>query len=387
MPTPVLSSIPMPYLIASTLLVGTLCFARLAPCVAAATPIPSPTPAVTLSGVYSIAAFHTYGINPTGALDNAHGVDRANRADISNLLVTVNVESKKFSFGATAGAYAFPTLGSALNPTLQADANTALFGALPLANVSYEPNTHLVLRVGKLATLLGQESIFTYQNNNIERGIGWALEPTISRGVRARYNNKRLSIAVEDDDGYYSGHYGTLASSLGYAFSSTTTLSFVALVPPVASAPNMTTTVANKTEYDLMYQAQFGKWSLQPYLLFVRSPASRALGYARAERAVAAVFLGSYAASPRFSFGFRYENARDASAFGDVGANADLLGYGPGSALQTITLTPTYRIGALFIRAELACARLAAYAPGLGFGVDGNGRNQTRIAVEMGVQP
>ena len=365
----------MLHLIASTLLVGAL------------VPTPSPTPAVSVSGVYSIAAFHTDGINPTGALDTANGADLASRADISNLLVTVNAESKKLSVGATAGAYAFPTLGSALNPTFEANANTAYYGALPLVDIAYAPDAHLSLTLGKLSTLLGEESVFTYQNFNIERGIGWALEPTISRAVRARYNNRRWSLALEDDDGYYSGHYGTLAGSLGYAFSSTNTLSFAAFVPSVASASNPTTSIANKAEYDLMYSAQLRKWNLQPYLLFVRSPASLVLRYARNERAVAAVLLGSYAASPRLSLGFRYENARNASSTHDPGANADLLGYGPGSAIQTFTLTPTYRTSTLFVRVEIGRAHVSVNSPGLGFGSSGSGRTQTRIGLEIGVEP
>ncbi len=377
----------MRHLITGILFVGALCLAPPARGVAAADPAPSPSPAVSVGGVYSIAAFHTDGVNPTGALDTNDGVDLANRADITNLLVTVSAASKKLSLAATLGAYAFPTLGSALDPTLQARSNTALFGALPLLDISYAPNAHLSFSVGKLATLLGQESVFTYQNLNIERGIGWALEPTISRGARASYSNGRWSLALEDDDGYYSGHYGTLAALFGYAFSSTDSLSFATFVPPASSAPNETTSIANKTEYDLMYATQLRKWNLQPYLLFVNSPSSPLLGYTRNERAVAAVVLGSYAASPRFSLGFRYENARDASAAGDSGANADLLGYGPGSAIQTFTLTPTYRIGTLFLRAELARASLAANAPGLGFGSAGNGRTQTRIGVEIGVEP
>ena len=377
----------MRYLFTCVLLVVALSIAPSARGVAATDPAPSPSPAVSVTGVYSIAAFYTDGVNPTGALDTNNGVDLASRADIANLLVTVNAAIKKLSLGATLGAYAFPTLGSALDPTLQARSNTALFGALPLLDISYAPNAHLSFSLGKLATLLGQESVFTYQNLNIERGIGWALEPTISRGARATYSNGRWSLALEDDDGYYSGHYGTLAALFGYAFSSSDSLSLAAFVPPADSAPNETTSIANKAEYDLMYTTQLRKWSFQPYLLLVNSPSSPLLGYARDERAVAAVVLGSYAASPRFSLGFRYENVRDASAVGDAGTNADLLGYGPGSAIQTFTLTPTYRIGTLFLRAELARASLAANAPGLGFGSVGNGRTQTRIGVEIGVEP
>jgi len=340
-----------------------------------------------MSGVYSIVAFRSSGANAGGALDTPTGADLTERADIGNVLLNLTANDAKFSGAATIGGYAFPTIGAALNPTFQNGANTSLYGALPLIDLAYAPNEHLSFMAGKLSSMLGQESAFTYQNVNIARGIGWALEPAVTRGARFTYANGAWSAAIEDDDGFYSGHYGTLSWMLAYAPSAASSLSFAAVEPPIGAPPNVTASIANKSEYDLMYSRQFGKWNLQPYLLFVRSPAAASLGYSANERASVAALLGSYAMTPRFSLGFRYENARDASAVNALGANADLLGFGPGSAAQSLTLTPAYHLGTLFVRAEIARVELSGFTPGLGFGNSGSADTQTRIGLELGVQP
>ncbi|MHB8140894.1 MAG: outer membrane beta-barrel protein [Vulcanimicrobiaceae bacterium] len=351
----------------------------------APSPSPTPSPAVSVSAVYTFAAFHTYGINPTGALDTPTGSDLHARADIANLLLNLNAVHGRFSAGATIGEYAFPTLGAALNPTLQAEANTSLYGALPLVDLTYAPNAHLSISIGKLATLLGQESAFTYQNVTIERGTAWALEPTISRAARLTYTNGPWSAALEDDDGYYSARYGGLQWQIGYAPNTTTNVSFAAILPRRNATPNATTGIANKAEYDFMLSRQIGKLQLEPYLLLVHSPASVTLGYPQNSDASAAVLLGSYALSSMFSAGFRYEYAHDRPAVTPDGANADLLGYGPGSLAQTFTVTPTYRRGDLFMRLEFARISLGRFSPGFGFGAQGMQPAQTRIGFEMGV--
>ncbi len=377
----------MPNHFAAAVALGAIAASR-AVAAASPSPIPLPTPApfVRASGVYSIVGFRSFGVNASGALDTPTGADLADRADIGTILLNVTVRDAKFSGAATIGGYAFPTVGSALNPTFQKAANASLYGALPLVDLAYAPNANLTVAVGKFSSLLGPEDPFTYQNINIERGLGWELEPTIVRGARLTYTNAAWSAAVEEDDGFYSGHLGTLSWTIAYAPSAATSLAFAAVTPPSGSGPNATTSIANKSEYDFMYARKIGKWNLQPSLLFVRSPAAASLNYIAEGRATVAGLLGSYEFSPRFSLGFRYEDARDASSPNAPGANADLLGFGPGSAAQTFTLTPAYRLGTCFVRLEIARIALSAYRAGFGFGRAGDGNAQTRIGLELGVR-
>ncbi len=297
-----------------------------------ATPTATPTPPVTIGADFTLFGFHTNGVS---------GIE----PQISNALITVNAGIGNLHANATAGQYSFPTIGFPILPANAPGANTDLYDPLPFAAVQYSFNNHFSIGAGKYAALLGQESPFTYQNLNIQRGIGWEMEPTISRGVQAAYTNGPWSLTLQENDAYYGGFQRAVEGLAGWSPSANTNLQFAFIVPGANTGPNPTTTVGNKAEYDLMFTRQIGKLQLLPYFLWVNSPASAVLGYTRSEDAYAGVLLANWAFSSALSVPIRYENAANQSAVTDTGLNADLIGFGPGSRVQTFTVTPTYRFG------------------------------------------
>lgn len=355
-----------------------------------ATPAPSaaptPTPEYSLDGTFSLFPVHTSGVNAAGALDTPTGIDEVSRTDLSNGLLTLTKNTGWFRFGITTGTYAFPVVGQALNPTTQAGANTSLYGYVPQAYVAFVPNEHVTVSAGQLATLLGQESGFTYQNVNIQRGLVWAAESTFSRGVRVTYTQGKFTGDLEYNDGFYTGSHRAVEGLLGWAPSANTNVQFAFIAPGANTPGNATTSIANKTEYDFMLTQQVGKLQLLPYVLLVDSPASAALGYPRAESATGAAFLANYAFNGQFSVAARYEWFVNHSGIADASPNADFLGYGAGSRASSISITPAYRANLFFARAEFSAVRAIDAKPGLAFGVAGVLSTQTRILVETGVQ-
>lgn len=316
------------------LLLFALILAQVSTPVPAATPsaTPSPAPAVTVTADFSLYALHTG--NPSGSL-----------GDIGSGLVTANATFGDWKISATAGDYGFPALGFALTPDTQPGTNEQLYTALPLASLTYTVNSHLSLAAGKFAALLGQESPFTFQNINIERGVGWSMEPAISRGVQLAYTNGPLTMTLQDNDGYYSGRNRAFEGLLSWAPTAQSTWQFAAIVSPRDTPPNPTTTIANKSEYDFMYTYKTGKLQFLPYFLYVYSPTSAVLGYTNSEYAAAAVAMGTWTFSPQLSVAARYENAWNGSSTADVSPNADLIGFGAGSKVQTFTVTPALHFG------------------------------------------
>jgi len=361
---------------------------------ASASPTPAPTPFAsgTIGGVLYLYGIQSYAPNATGALDTATGADRQGRDDTSDMLVNAAYTSGLFKASITGGGYSFPTIGQAINPTFQsctgsACVNTNAYSAVPLASIAYtSKDQHLTVIAGKLGTMLGAEGIFTYQNVNVQRGLAWALEPVISRGVHVGYANGPWSVALEDSDGYYSGSHRAIEYSFGWAPSSTTSLTFVGINPGGNTPGNPTAGIANKSEYNLMYAHTAGKWQFSPYVLWVTSPSSAALGYATSESAWAASLLGSYTFSSQYSLGFRIENVSNRSSTSDAGLNADLIGYGPGSGATTFTLTPTYKFATYgMARIEFSHVGLRNALPGIAFGPAGTATTQNRIGIELGV--
>lgn len=350
-------------------------------------PTPAPPPALTIGGDFTFYAIHTTGVNALGAFDTDTGADLADRADLSNLLLNVNAVSGKLRASATIGEYAFPTLGAALNPDAQTSANVSLYSALPVAAVTYSFDSHLSIAAGKFAALLGQEAPFTFQNVNIQRGLGWAMEPTISRGVQAAYANGPWTLTLQENDAYYSGHNRAFEGLIGYAPSAKTTLQFAAIVPGANVPPNSTVAVGNKAEYDLMLTQVLGKLQLSPYFLWINSPASPTLGYSKSASATAGVVIATWSFSTPWSIALRYETVRNNSSTADTNPNADLIGYGPGSSARTFTVTPAIHFSgsSAVLRLEFSNVSLSSFGPGLGFGTSGLGASQSRAGFELGV--
>ncbi len=292
--------------------------------------------------------------------------------DVSNLLFQAARNTGTFRYSLTAGAYAFPVVGLPLLSTFASGANTSLFGLLPAAYAQYAPSATFTLSAGKLPTLLGQESGFTFQNVNIERGLAWNAEPVISRGIRAAYAKGALTIELEYNDGYYSGSRRALEGLAGYAPSGSTNLQFAFVLPDPNTPGNLTSAIANKTEYNLMLTQNMGKLQLTPYVLLIDSPASTIAGFRSAERASAQVMIADYDFNTALSLAARFEHMANASLRGDASANADLVGYGSGSAAQTWTFTPAYRAKQFTFRTEYSKVRTNTFASA-----------QTRIGLEI----
>jgi Putative beta-barrel porin-2, OmpL-like. bbp2 len=359
---------------------------------ASPSPSPAPTatptapPAYSLDGTFSEYSSHTSNVNATGSVDQPFGIDIPDRTDVSNGLLTVTKNAGVIRGSVTAGVYAFPTVGVALNPTNEQNANSTLYGYVPAYDLAYVPNAHVTVEAGQLASLLGQESGFTFQNLDIQRGLVWAAENTFSRGMRLTYTNGKWFGDLGYTDGYYSGNSGRALEGLfGWTPTSSTTWQFGFLIPGANTPPNVTMAVANKREYDLMLTQQWGKLQLLPYALVVESPASAIRGYTSPESALGLVLLANYAFNSTYSIAGRVESFSNNSATSDLSANADLVGYGPGSRATTWTITPAYHPGPFFARAEYSYVSVARFAPGLAFGTAGTVPNQSRFLVEAGV--
>jgi len=284
-----------------------------------------------------------------------------------------------------AGAYAFPVVGLALNPTFQKNANTDLFGIVPNAYIQYVPNSTVTFSAGVLPTLFGQENAFTAQDVNIQRGLAWNAEPVVSRGVRGTWTSGKLAANLELNDGYYSGNHRAIEGLLGWQPDANSTYQIAYIIPSASTPPNRTATVANRAEYALMISKQYGKLQLLPYILWMSSPTNLAAGFNKNETAVAAVILANYSINAHWSLASRFEAMSNNSFATDTSANADAIGYGPGSSATTLTVTPQYRRGHFLARVEYSNVHAEGFTPGLAFGTSGTSARQTRYGAEIGL--
>ena len=328
----------------------------------------------------------TSNVNATGSLDTPTGADRATRFNVSNAFAIVTKSSGTWQYALQAGAYSIPVVGVAGNKTTQTNANTDLYGPIPLAYAEYVPTPNFNMSAGVLATLTGAESTFTYLNWNIQRGSVWNMENAVSRGVRASFSSGKLTTVLGVNDGFYSGHYGAAEGAVTFAPDASDSLLFVALVPNSRTPGNPTASVANKELLNFVFTRTRGNLQIAPYVLYARSPAASGLGYNGPESAFGGALLANVTVSPHFSAAFRYETLHNASRSGDTSGNADLVGYGAGSGVNTYTVTPAWTNGHAFARIDLSMVRVSSPAPGLAFGNNGAQHDQFRTMLEIGVQ-
>jgi hypothetical protein len=311
--------------------------------------------------------------------------DRSRRFDVDQAQLIVQKDEGTVQVYVQGGAYTFPTVGVPLVDTPDLVKN--LYGPVPVAYLKFITSDSTSLQVGKLTTLVGAEGAWPWGNYDIERGQLWNIENTVTRGAQFNYSSGAVNASLAWTDGFYSHRFNNFTGLISYALAPTDTVAVV-LYDTLGTTPygSSATPVAlnNGRIANLIYTHADGAWTFTPYLQYNQSPASSELGYTDSNDAWGAALLADYAFDKQWSLGARVEYVTS-SGDSNTSANNNLLGYGPGSRIWTLTLTPTWQSGGLFARAEVSYARVSRFAPGLAFGEAGDQADQVRVLLESGL--
>ena len=307
------------------------------------------------------------------------GNNEKGKFDLSNAQIEIQKTDGLVQFYVQAGAYTFPSLGSAYVGPSRLTEETYQY--VPVAYLKIAPNAAFNIEVGKLPTLIGAEYTFTFENMNIARGLLWNQEPAISRGVQANYTQGPLTVAVSLNDGFYSNHFTTGSALVTYVLNPKDTLAFAASGNfKKTSTSSFVTPLAqnNGSIVNLIWTHTDGPWVISPYLQYSETPKETSIGLPGSASTWGGAVLAKYSFNPMFSLAGRAEYE------GSSGSEVSLL-YGPKSSAWSLTLTPTWQFKTFFIRGEVSYAKLESFALSAGFGSAGNKDSQTRAMVETGV--
>jgi Putative beta-barrel porin-2, OmpL-like. bbp2 len=296
---------------------------------------------------------------------------------LTNGQVIINGGVGPVSFYVQAGAYNTPSLGTPYYRTDQITNNE--FGYVPQGFLKLTINSDWSVEGGALPTLIGDEYTYTFENMNIERGLLWNQEPAVSKGVQFNYSHGPISASFAVTDGYYSDTYSALSGLVTYTFKNTDTLAFAAEGnASVARTASFVTPVQqnNGQIYNLIYTHNAGPLVISPYLQYGTSP--NIPGVSLSGDTFGAAVLAKYQFNPTWSLAGRVEYTTSSGL-------ANLLGYGVGSEAWSVTVTPTWQRGILFVRGELSYTGLGSATPGLMFGTFGDKDSQFRGLLEAGV--
>ena len=317
--------------------------------------------------------------------------DRSGLADFSNLQGFVQKPDGAFQAYLQAGLYTIPTLGTPTFATLEE--TRLLFGPVPVVYGKYVFNDEWSIQGGRMPTLIGVETIFTFQNLNIVRGLLFAQENAINQGVQVNYAKGPLSVSAAGTDGFFSGQIDWLTGLVSYKIDDSQTVSFDAGANLGRSSVNTFATPLlqnNSAIFNLNYSYAQGPWILSPYLQFTNVERDPRLGILQGASTYGAAVVGSYAFTKMFALAGRLEAEQQTGRRGS--ATTSLL-FGPGSSAASVTITPTFTFDRFVLRGEYSHTALfdiargdaAAGVTGTGFGRFGSKTDQDRFVVEGGI--
>ena len=370
-----------------------------APAPAAATPAPA---APTSNAMSTPAMSATLSANPnpfsfnvgplgkiyvTGAI-TGYGEEQSNPlfgdhkswGDISAAQLFIQKTDGFFQFFVQVGPYSLPSLGVPNVRSTTYDDKT--YGYVPNAFIKFAPTSSFNIIAGKLPTLLGDETTFTFQNINIQRGLLWNQENVVNRGVQANYSKGPVSLSVALSDGFYSNRFTWITGLLSYAATPQDTITFAAGGNFDKTTHN--TFVApllynNSSIYNVIITHTDGPLMFSPYVQYTQVSANLGIGIPHSASTKSIALLTKYSITPAFSLAARGEFTAS------TGNDATNLLYGPGSQAFSLTLTPTYQFKIFFLRAEVSYVKASEVTAQLGFGPNGTENSQVRGLLETGV--
>jgi hypothetical protein len=306
--------------------------------------------------------------------------DNPTQAALSSGQVFLQKTTGWWQFYVQAGAYDIPALGTSFLSTERTI--TDLYGPVPSAYLKLVPAKNTSVMIGSLATLMGAEYTFTFQNMNINRGLLWNQENAINRGIQVNQTFGKFTASLSWNDGFYSNRYSWLSGLLSYssgahsiAFSGMGNLGetvFRTLVTPLQN---------NSKMYAIIYTYTQNNWIVQPYYQYSDVPANNKVGVPKGTSTNGGALLISRQLTHGLWVAGRGEYITSSGNAGDGSVN---LLYGPGSSAWSATVTPTFQTGRFFMRGDLAWVRANSIMPGYAFGPKGRNQNQPRATIEAG---
>ncbi len=356
-----------------------------------AAPAPTPLTTPSLSGPLAAAPPIEIDAGPMGKIavdgivsgmgmveSNHAATDDTGEAALSNAQIWIQKPDGWWQFYVQAGAYNILSVGL---PYLSTQKNVSdLWGPVPFAWVKLAPGKNTSVLIGSLPPLIGAESTFDFQNMNIERGLLWNQENSVTRGAQVNQTWRKLTASFSWNDGYYSNRYSGLSGSLTYA-SGPHSLAFEAMgnLSQTKFETLATPVENNGSMYAVVYTWTKGRWVVEPYWQYGTVPTDAKAGVVSG----GSTDGGAVLVTRTFKHGLALSGRGEYIASTGSAGSVNLL-YGPGSAAVSATVTPTFQDGRFFVRGDVSLVHATSIATGDGFGAAGNDANQVRGVMELG---
>jgi hypothetical protein len=311
--------------------------------------------------------------------------DKDGRLDLTNAQLIIQKADGHFQFYTQLGAYSLPTVAANYYSSSYTTAHQ--FGVAPVAFIKWAPNAAFNIQAGKMPAIIGMESVFTFQNFNIQRGLLWYQEPIIGQGVQVNYTKGKWALSGAYTDGWYSNTYNWLSGQVVYTINPRDSITINGGAS-LSRNGKSTFAVPLAQNNEAIVVAGFthaqGPFAISPYIQYSHIYSDYTIGLPNSASTFGIAVLGKYALTPKFSLAGRVEYI-DSSGGDPADPNATNALYGAKSSAWSLTFTPTYQFKIFYLRGEVSYTGIDGRVPGFGFGKDGYATDQTRVMVETGV--
>lgn len=343
-------------------------------------PLSEPPPAILDAGPFGKLSVNGI-LSGMGMWQGNHVPGDSNtQAALDNGMIWIQKTDGWFQFYVQAGAYTIPDLATPFLST--GKTLDDFFGPVPVGYVKLQAGKNTSIEIGALPTLIGAEYTFSFENMNIERGLLWNQEPAVSKGIQLNQTMGKFTGSVSWNDGFYSDRFTWLSGSLAYA-NGPHSISFVAggNYGQTGYVTAATPIQNNSSIYNVIYTYTKGPWIVQPYWQYTDVPTDVKAGILSSGSTNGGAILLSHAFPHGFSLAGRWEYI---TSSGSLAKNSPNLIFGPGSAGNSFTATPTFQYGGFFFRGDLAWVHASSITPGDAFGSGGMNKDQPRAVAEIG---
>jgi len=324
-------------------------------------------------------------------LDNAIPGEKTTGITLGNALIQVQKTTGIVQFTVAVGAYSSETLGYAPAAT-----NYVAESPLYAGYVTIAPNADISISAGQLSPLVGYEASQDWSNANTYFSEVAYTEPAQGRGVEVALTQGNFSATVSLTDGYYTNVLNYVQGIGTYAADANDSVSLFGggnLGRTGVNVPGIGNQVLdNSTLLGAFYTRTQGALSLTPEVQVQYAAKDAARGQNGGNSAVTVALFGDEQLgqnSPQGSAWSVGGFVEYATQFYDKSAayaySPDFFGFGPGSSLYGVSITPTWQHQDLFLRADAGYIHVHRGSGATAFGTNGDAANQVSGLLEAGV--
>lgn len=325
------------------------------------------------------------------AVSNAAPGAKSTGAQLGNALIELQKTSGILQFTIEVGSYSTQTLGYA--PATASGISPNYFPESPLyaGYITIAPNSAVSVSLGQISPIVGYEASQDWGNANIFFSEIAYTQPAQGRGGNIALTQGPFSATVSLTDGYYTGVMNYLQWLLTYGPDSDNSLSLYGGANLGRTGENVggiaNPLLDNSDMYGAFYTYTTENLTMTPEVQYQTTPPIAAFSINhRVSNLALALFadeqLGSntpWSLGAFVEYATQFYNKAD-----DAGASEDFFGFGPGSNLYGISITPTWQSKNLFARADMGLIHVNRGLGGSAFD-DASTANQFSGLLEAGL--